>query len=368
MVYKIYFFVLLFSTSFFFHKSLFAKVFYLPKPNVDTEKNIEISPNSSLDLSGNGFIKNFPEIHKIFLTKSGSPKKRYRLKVLEAQENKLKLLIPENMAFGDYDLRLRLKSRKLKSPIFKALNLFKLKPKAPLKPNLSEIFLNKSDDLNLIFDLNNPDNILVFPEILEIGKNEIRAFYIDSFSKHESLLSQPAELYYLPENSLEPSLEVVSTSPLETYAKVKNSDLKIDLSDFTEIEFLELKSSYFIITPWNPRFLEYSEELSPIFISEIKVTEEERAIIKNRSSSLFSLEGCYLSDSLKIRYEFKESDFINPNSEILIQANLGLNDSTPDLLSISCLNEKTDDFQILDIFNYEKFDENGLGIKSKLFF
>jgi hypothetical protein len=345
-------------------RAVLARKFRIPTPKVNTEESLKISPSMTLEINGEGFIENFPEVHKVQISNTERLKlPKIKLKVLEAKKSGLKLQIPQNINYGDYDLSLKLKTKNLKSKALLIPSFIELRPEAASKPILSEKFINNALDIKDLFDTSNKKNLLVFAEELTLGKNLVRAYYIDEESGYKSLFSEASEFYYLPINSFEPVLELASESPLKTYALVKNNDKKIDISEITSTEKSELKSSYFIKTPWDPRFLEHSIELSPVYISELKVSGDEYVILTNRSPENFPLDTCYLSDSITIRYEFNFEDYIVGKSIMKVEENLGLNDSSPDSMSLFCELENSSELSLIDIFKYENLDENGFAIK-----
>jgi hypothetical protein len=325
----------------------------IPRPKLETD-SISLAPNQNFSIQGSGFILNYPQAHKVFL-KQG--KKKYRVAVLSSTATRLDLKTPVRIAYGDYELGLRLRTRLLKSKVTKLTNPLRLRPAAPPRPVFSHSLIkNHQEFAQVNSQLRYKNHDLVFSnENLELGLNEIRtSYYLDGW---ESLASEPSYIYYLPAEELESSLLLESEDPLKTFAIAPRHDMSFDLSAFTKSRYEDLSKSFYVSTPSDERYLEYRIELKPVYIERIHVTAPEYGVIVNRSTEDFPLEGCSLSDAVRARYFFKPDETLAAKSSITIEANLGLNDTTPDHLSLDCAEEQ------IDIFKYLKHDVDGYGIR-----
>jgi hypothetical protein len=325
----------------------------IPSPSLETD-SINLAPNQSFTINGKGFILNHPKAHQVFL-KQG--KRKHKLEVLASTATQLELRAPARIAYGDYDLVLRLRTRLLRSKASKLTNPLRVRPTAPPKPVFSHAIikdLQEFEQVNSLLRYKNND--LVFSkDKLELGLNEIRtSYYKDGW---ESLSSEPSYIYYLPANELESSLVLESENPLKTFVIAPRHDTSFDLSVYTKSHYEDLSKSFFVTTPSDERYLEYIIKLKPIFIERIHVTAPEYGIIVNRSAEDFSLAGCSLSDAVRARYFFAADEILTAKSSMTIEANLGLNDSTPDHLSLDCADEQ------IDIFKYLRHDTDGYGIR-----
>lgn len=339
----------------------------IPSPSISSIESLFLSRSQTLIINGTGFIKGLNSANQIFLfPKDIKLKKRsfkrnaIRLNVLNVDENALQASIPTNISYGDYDIYLRLKTRLLKSKLSKLNETIFIRPAAPESPELSHSVISNEFDLDSL--LKEPDlELEVIGTGLEVGLNKISSYYFEEGFK--SLNSEPVTLYYLPKEDIRNELEVESNIPLQSFA-LKNEiigsedSFKIDVSEVTRNEEKELSKHFFLSTPNNPRYLEHIIRLKPIFIEELHVKADEFVVIQNRSSTDFPLGSCTLSDSIKERFSFTEDEVLTAKSSKKVTANLGLNDTSPDSLSLHCHNE------LIDQLNYSKIDENGFAIKN----
>ena len=105
-------------------------------------------------------------------------------------------------------------------------------------------------------------------------------------------------------------------------------------------------------------------DIQKFSILELKVFEDEYAVIKNNRSEFLSLSKCSLADTVKLRYTFPDEIFLAPQSAIKVEANLGLNNSSPDKLQIICeYGELEPEFVIEDVFSYDRVTTDGIAVK-----
>jgi len=368
----------------------FSRKRKIPAPQIEIVQNPENTQDGIVIIEGLGFIKNYPSAHKVFLKKvdvdmgSEASKKQkgkrknklkniYKVDVLKVEEDSLTIRIPQEIPYGDYELYIKLKTKFFKSKLNKSPNGILIRPPAPSKPSLSHQVIDSLDELETInlaqFFEEHPLKIKL-PDQMQIGKNSLQTFYIeDGF---ESLLSEASGFYFLPQEMMQSELEIESESPLIAsaiaHAPVEES---IDVSPITNVEIRELSKHFYLTTPRFPRYLEHVITLIPVFIERIHVKKEEFAILTNRSSNDFSLQGCNLSDSIKERHHLEDNEVLAAKSSLQVNANLGLNDTTPDSLSLLCPNqngtvgetEDTENLKLIDKFSYSKVDEDGFGVR-----
>lgn len=384
--------------------SIYAKSLrrIIPTPNIDLILDQENTKGGIIKVRGTGFIKNYPDAHKIVIRKIGTENvtkdnliknNLFRLKVVSVNGSELSAQIPPNIEYGDYQLFLRLKTRFLQSELNRADDTVLIRPPAPPKPELS---FSVIDSLDQIKDLQIPStyNGIVLNNIVNslksnlgdglenvrennasivIGRNTVQTFYIEE--GFFSLLSEVNYFYYLPAGDFESELQIESESPLLVYALKKiavpnsfinslniqdledENDNKINVSEPTQYEYKDLTKYFYLVTPKFSRYLQRSITLSPVFIESVHVTGDEFAILTNRSNTVFQLQNCFLSDSTKDRYHFGLNEIITAHSSLRISANLGLNDTGGDSLSLTCGGN------IVDKLNYTDVDVNGFGIK-----
>lgn len=318
----------------------------LAKPVLTSIEPEFISAGQEFQIKGSGFIKNHPRAHKVLIKRG---RKKYKAKVLAATENALTLIAPRNLAYGDYDLRIRLRTRYLKSK--STFTQFHMRPVAPASPELR--FKVISDEMELASLLTDDLEYELTKEI-EAGRNELRTYYYED--GYKSQLSKAASFYYLPSFEFEDQLSIESTQPLKIKARSMKA-YSIDVSDVTIQETKYLSQHYYLQTPFYQRYLERVIELKPVIISKLKVKSPEAIVLINRGDQNFPLENCLLNDSITKRYEFADTDFIPVRSQYQLDSNLGLNDSGGDSMTLECGGKE------IDSFHYDKLDEEGFAIK-----
>lgn len=332
----------------------------IPGPVIDSSQDLEIAQGSTLTLRGSGFINNYPIVHKVTAIKlKGKRVTKIQLPVLTANANYLHLAIPQGMELGDYDLKVKIKTKLLESKVVNLPSMLKLRP-APLPaPKLEYSVITDSTELNNLIPYSS-NALLAINGDLQIGINQISQSYTrDGF---QSIRSPMTNFYYLPEPDMESQLKIDSESPIKSFAIEKLENKLIDVSNITNSEIEELSKSFYLKSKTNPRYLEYSVKLSPVFFEKVHAFEEEFAVIKNRSSSDFILKSCILADSIQNRYKFADKDLVLAKQSFTITQNLGLNNTSPDALKLLCPNE-SQSLTLIDEFKYEKIDADGFGIK-----
>lgn len=322
----------------------------IPAPKISTPE-IYASPGSTINIQGQGFIKNFPQGH---ILRFSSPENNlsFRGRIISSSSNLLTLEAPLGIGFGDYSSRIRLKSRYLKSDLSAESVTLKLRPPAPQKPQ--QIFQVASDPLEIpeLFknlnqlEINQADN-------LKPGINTLKFSYrVNGFL---SLPSETLSFFYLPRESTKPELEIASTLPLRSYA-LNTSEPKQDVSDITQIQIdSPLVSHYYLSSPRNPNYLLTTISLKPVYISAVKATTPEYVLIKNRDTKNYDLSTCTLADDLKVRYVFGNNFILKAGDEFRIEGILSLNDDG-DTVTVTCPK------LLIDKFAYKNIDSLGFGI------
>ncbi len=339
----------------------------IPAPILDFNQNFEISQGSVLTLKGTGFITNYPEVHKVSLIDFTKKKpKQIAVEVITANTNNLKILIPENINLGDYDLNLKLASKLLKSKTISPIDKLRVRPKPAPAVRLDYEVISNHQELDSVLANSYEQGLELSKAVngdLQSGINFLyQIYYRDGF---ESVKSPYTKFYFLPETEFESELKVSSENPLASFAVEKNNyfiNPEIDVSDITSTEIFELSKHFFLKSQTNPRYLEHIIKLQAVFIDKVHALEDEFAIFKNRSSKDFPLKGCTLSDSIQVRYRFLDKDFIAAHNGLTLTNNLGLNNTGTDLLRLQCPGENNT-VTIIDEFKYEKIDADGFAIR-----
>lgn len=392
----------------------------IASPQISSIIENKLSQGKIIDIQGSGFIENFPTAHKVFLTEKNTAKqktkrrkhKKRKLQVLSSAANNLKAKLPSQISYGDYDLYLKLKTRFLRSHIHKSNTPILLRPIEPIKPTLNFKIASSLEEISIIIDndkstiknnnaaentdnqSNTIDKLSINISGIKVGKNKLNTFYHeDGF---DSLMSEAQEFHFLPADKISPQLIIRSEDPISSFIEVLNCDLQdirsqastidhlklnlpsideeqetscpreIDLSQETKTKTNGLSKHFYLETPFNDRYLETIIAIKPIIIEKLHVKSPEHIIIKNRSERDFSLIGCKLADDIRTRYSFDDEinspKSLEANSSIQIDANLGLNDTSPDSMSLLCPSQDQK-LQLIDKFSYNKVDEEGFAIK-----
>ncbi len=333
----------------------------IPDPIVNGFDATQISPGNIVAVRGQGFIKGWPEAHQVWLIDSDL--NYIRVRVLAATATELQILIPNDIALGDYDLSVKIQTKLLASRKSQAPQPLLIRPVAPASPKLNYDVIAELHEFDELLTETASQGHELFYELdddIKIGINQVRAYYTQD--SYRSIKSEPVSFHYLPKSDFENQLNIESESPLKSFAISKSdllengSRISYDVSPITQKETEDLSKSFYLHTPLEPRYLERTIKLKPLFIEAIHVLEPEAAIIRNRSNKDLGFSKCSLSDSLKEYFKFT-TEKVLAHSSITINKNLGLNNTTPDSLIFTCNGE------ILDQFDYDKVDAAGLGIR-----
>ncbi len=333
----------------------------IPSPIINDLSATQISPSAIVTVQGQGFIKGWPEAHQVWLVDSDL--NNIKVKVVSATATELQLQIPSDIALGDYDLLVKIQTRLLASNKTQATQKLLIRPKAPASPKLNYEAISDLSEFQQLLSETSFQGHELFYELdddIKIGVNQVRAYYKQD--TYNSIKSEAVSFHYLPKADFENELNVESESPLKSFAVSKfdvledGSRLSYDVSSITNKETEDLSKRFYLHTPLEPRYLERTIKLKPIFIEAIHVLEPEYAILRNRSNMDLGFTKCGLSDSLKEYFKFS-TEKVLAHSSITINKNLGLNNTTPDSLIFTCNGE------VLDQFDYDKVDASGLGIR-----
>lgn len=336
---------------------------YIPGPVISGISSAKLSPDSIVTLQGQGFIKGLPEAHRVWLIATESKATKIPVTAVSATATELQILIPSDIALGDYDLLVQIQTRLLASHKSQSPQKLSIRPAAPTRPHLNyEVIASEYEfnELLSISEFQGHELLYELDDEMKLGLNQLRTYYKEG--RYQSIKSEPVSFYYLPKIDFEHQLSVESESPLKSYAVVKpdlaEEELQAtyDVSAITKKETQDLYKHFYLRTPLEPRYLERTIELKPLYIEAIHVLEPESATLRNRSNKDLTFTKCSLSDSLKEYFKFTTEKVLAHNS-ITINKNLGLNNTTPDSLIFTCNGE------VLDQFDYDKVDAAGMGIR-----
>ena len=336
---------------------------WIPGPVISGISSAEMSPATIVTVQGQGFIKGLPEAHKVWLIATESKATKIPVTAVSATATELQILMPHDIAWGDYDLLVKIQTRLLASHKSQSPQRLLIRPPAPTRPSLSYEVIASEFELHELLTSSSFQGNELFYELdadMKVGINQLRAYYIRD--AYKSIKSEPVSFYYLPQVDFEHQLNVESESPLKSYAVTKpnlteeDTQLIYDVSSITKKEVRDLYKHFYLRTPLEPRYLERTIELKPLYIEAIHVLEPESAVLRNRSNKDLTFSKCSLSDSLKEYFKFT-TEKILAHSSLTINKNLGLNNTTPDSLIFTCNGE------VLDQFDYDKVDAAGMGIK-----
>jgi hypothetical protein len=410
--------LLAFSIFLMLNQPLAAK-YNLPALNNLQVVEDTLSTNLALELTSDNFITSFPSIYKFYLVEvptglegtgdevktvadtkarnknkqkrankkkaqskkkkarlaeNKNPKTRIRLKDFSFLEDKLRIELPNNLAYGDYQLIIKQKVRRLKAKTQVMKHLVKIRPMADRQPLLYSKVINEATSIKAnIRNIEHADYKLyvlntksqTYEEYksenqLHIGENKLKISH--SEDSYESVLSEAAQFYYIPLNSILNGINIISKEPLIASIDLKSGSevVTLNISSILDFQTIDLNTTYYLNSLEQTHFLSKTVTLSPVYIKEIKVTGSEHAILHNRSAEAFPLDGCYLSDTTRKQYSFDDGEYIDSNQDYKIETKLSLNDTTPDELSLTCPDSFGD--QIIDTFKYESHLD-GLGVK-----
>jgi hypothetical protein len=298
---------------------------YLPIPIINST-TLQAAPSQDLQILGQGFINTRPAQHIVHLFSDNSARK-IRIKVLAATKESLEVLLPKQLAYGQYHLAIKLKTRYLQSKRALYYNILEIRPRAPSSPRLAYRVLSNLDDLDYIFY----DKDLHFDRDLKLGLNQIKTYYIKD--DYKSSYSDPVNVYYFPRTLMDSVIEKFA-STYKIFTQDRSLDFDVTHLIATEQEGLRLH--HYLSTPSEARYLETIEKLSAVYISAITITGDEEATLTNRDRFVFSLANCFLKDDIRARYHFGEQEYILAGQSLTVKQNLGLNDTSPDSLSLFC--------------------------------
>lgn len=323
----------------------------LPAPKI-TSQEIYTSPNTLVNIEGQGFIKNLPQVHMLRFTNTQN-NSSFRGRIISSSPSTLILQTPSRVSFGDYVGKIRLKSRYLQSDFSAETISLKLRPPAPQIPKQNFQVASSLEEIPKLFENQNGLEIVSSGD-LKPGLNTVQFKYtVNGFT---SLASNGINFFYLPSHITKPRLEIASREPLRAYGLDSNG-FKYDVSSITQTQIeTPLISHYFLISPSINHYLMTSINLEPITISAVKATTPEYVIIKNIDNKNYNLSECTLADDLKSRYLFTKDFILQAGSEFKIEGVLSLNDDG-DSVTITCPN------LTIEKFNYKNLDNLGFGIR-----
>lgn len=354
-----------------------AKKKFSPLSNLQLEHTL-LSPGNIITISGTGFIPSYESIYRIKLFNNLDI---FDLELKEAKLNEISIFIPKSIPYGDYSLSIKLKSNYLRSKKYIFDEKIKIRPE-PLLLNFKadEVFLSKQDlhdfiiseleetlndrkllESDLVFYLNKQAFDFKLMNLAE-GENILALSYKSDI--YESLHSEPVSVMFLSEELYYPEIDVLSLNPIEANLLRLDTKTSISVDDYVaEVS----ENSYLYIKAFSGKKLfKTDRDLKKILITELKVTGDEHAVIKNNSLAFLSFSNCSLADTLKLRYEFPTEFELAPGSLIKIKANLGLNNSSADKLQIICeYGAEEPEFVVEDVFSYDEVDGGGFAIKSE---
>ncbi|NQY79744.1 MAG: hypothetical protein HRT47_05465 [Candidatus Caenarcaniphilales bacterium] len=340
--------------------------------------NTLYSPGDTLTVQGQGFI---PRLDSIYHIKLANDLNSYSLSLEGAKLDEIKLLLPNDIAYGDYDLSIKLKSNYLKSKRYIIDGEIEIRP-APLKLDfeINEVFLSKWDLHNFVlnslseslsdYQLKESDvDFYINGELFDFnlmnlieGESSLAVGYnLEGFN---SILSNSVNIMFLSEELYAPELEVLNLNPLE--AKLARLDTQAELSVNDYLAANDHSAYTYLRAFPGIEIFKTDRDLKKLLITKLKVTGEEYAVIKNNSADFFSFDGCSLADTLKLRYSFSDEIELAPKSLLKIKGNLGLNNSSADKLQIICeYGGEEPEFVVEDVFSYDEVDEGGFAVKSE---
>lgn len=354
-----------------------AKKRFSPLSKLSIDKTL-YSQGDTLTILGKGFIPDYPSIYQVVLE---NDLETYRLDIEEAKLDKISMLIPSKLPYGDYRLSIKLKSNYLRSKKYSFDKKIKIRPQALLLGfKINEVFLSKFDlqkylnssleevlrarsllEEDLIFYIDDKPFDFEMMNLAE-GKNLLSISY-----KHQgfrSINSEPLVVMFLSEQLYSPEIEILSLNPLEANIYRLDTETKLSVNDYVASAHA---GSYVYLKAFSGKEIFKTErDLKKILITELKVTGDEYAVLKNNSSDFFNFDNCSLADTLKLRYEFPAELELAPGSILKVKENLGLNNSSADKLQIICeYGGEEPEFVIEDVFSYDEVDESGFAIKSE---
>ncbi|MBT6842651.1 MAG: hypothetical protein HOA17_02490, partial [Candidatus Melainabacteria bacterium] len=158
----------------------------IPSPVISTINKPMSSPNSMIELQGQGFIQGMPSAHKVLLR---NDKQKIKARVLKANGDMLRLQVPAELSYGDFDIYVKIKTRLLKSKRSKSNDKLLLRPPAPAKPDLNYQTIQHQNEFADIYNNNDGLDYELLDEV-KIGENKILFIYKILLLKEQYMLLQ----------------------------------------------------------------------------------------------------------------------------------------------------------------------------------
>lgn len=371
------------------------------KPNLQLLRDF-MARGETMTLKGTALIQNLDTAYKIrLMAVTDTSLLPVDLEVVSVEAEEVKILIPEDIPYGDYRVEFQLKSRYLKTPKLLLADILKIRPKAVtdfslkadvlLKAENLTILLNGSgaDDFKLILNSNDVDEEVdsmleqadslsldanlsrevlkqkVIGRILKLGLNSAQVYTVEDGFK--SLLTTSVNFYYLPLDVFQQEL-FISLNPFSVVMKQNFTNKSFDVSSVIKKEQQGLTTTYYLKAFEKPYYLSRSIEASALGIEKMRVIGDEFAVIKNLGINSFKLRKCRLADLVKTRFEFTQDVELLPEAAVIVNGDLGLNNTGTDFLSLSCEVDQGIGLKyvLLDQFSYSKTNEEGFAVRDLL--
>jgi hypothetical protein len=371
------------------------------KPNLKLLNDF-MARGETMTLKGTGLIQNLDTAYKIrLMAVTDSSLLPVDLEVVSVEAEEVNILIPENIPYGDYKVEFQLKSRYLKTPKLLLADILKIRPKAitdfSLKAdvllrsdNLTALLSgSRADDFKLILNSNDVDEEVdsmleqadslsldpnlsrealkqkIIGRILKLGLNSVQVYAVEDGFK--SLLTTSVNFYYLPQDIFQQEL-FISLNPFSVVMKQNFTNKAFDVSSVIKKEQQGLTTTYYLKAFEKPYYLSRNIEASALGIEKMRVIGDEFAVIKNLGINSFKLRKCRLADLVKTRFEFTQDVELLPEAAVIVNGDLGLNNTGTDFLNLSCEIDQGSGLKyiILDQFSYSKTNEEGFAVRDLL--
>lgn len=371
------------------------------KPKLELLKDF-MARGETMTLKGTGLIQNLDTAYKIrLMAVTDTSLLPIDLEVLSVDAEEVNVLIPEDISYGDYKVEFQLKSRYLKTPKLLLANILKIRPPAVTDFSLKADVLLKAEnltallsgaranDFKLILNSNDVDEEVdsmleqgdslsldanlsrdalkqkVIGRILKLGLNSAQVYTVEDGFK--SLLTTSVNFYYLPLDVFQQEL-FIFLNPFSVVMKQNFTNKSFDVSSVIKKEQQGLTTTYYLKAFEKPYYLSRSIEASALGIEKMRVIGDEFAVIKNLGINSFKLRKCRLADLVKTRFEFTQDIELVPEAAIIVNGDLGLNNTGTDFLSLSCeIDQGTGlKYALLDQFSYSKTNEEGFAVRDLL--
>ncbi|MEB3315417.1 MAG: hypothetical protein VKK32_04330 [Candidatus Melainabacteria bacterium] len=371
------------------------------KPNLELLKDF-MARGETMTLKGTGLIQNLDTAYKIrLMAVADTSLLPIDLEVLSVEAEEVNVLIPEDISYGDYKIEFQLKSRYLKTPKLLLANILKIRPQAVTDFSLKADVLLKAEnltallsgtranDFKLILNSNDVDEEVdsmleqgdslsldanlsrealkqkIIGRILKLGLNSAQVYTVEDGFK--SLLTTSVNFYYLPLDVFQQEL-FISLNPFSVVMKQNFTNKSFDVTSVIKKEQQGLTTTYYLKAFEKPYYLSRSIEASALGIEKMRVIGDEFAVIKNLGINSFKLRKCRLADLVKTRFEFTQDIELVPEAAIIVNGDLGLNNTGTDFLSLSCeIDQGTGlKYVLIDQFSYSKTNEEGFAVRDLL--